>query len=433
VLRRIIRRAVRRGRQLGVDETFTPRLVDAAIELLGGAYPELAESHHLITEVVAREEEGFLRTLATGSAILEEQLAAGAVTLPGDVAFKLHDTYGFPVELTTEIAEEAGVAVDLAGFEAAMDAQRAQARAAARSGKATAGQNAYRSILDNDGESKFIGQYPDSYSAPARIVAVLTDPDPDHPGQAEIFLDLTPFYAESGGQVCDTGTIVTETGTALVDDTVFALPGLTAHRARVTGEVFAGQDALATIDATRRDALRRNHTGTHLLHAALRNVLGDHVRQQSSMVAPDRLRFDFSHTGKVAPEELTAVTTMANGDVLSDADVEVMETTLPEAVAMGALAFFGDKYGDRVRVVRAGANSLELCGGTHVGALGMIGPITVVSESSIGSNTRRIEAVTGSGAFDRIVAREGLLTEAASLLRTEPENVPETIERLLER
>ncbi|HEY1990556.1 MAG TPA: alanine--tRNA ligase [Acidimicrobiales bacterium] len=433
VLRRIIRRAVRRGRQLGVDETFTPRLVDAAIQLLGGAYPELAESHRLISEVVAREEDGFLRTLATGSAILEEQLAAGAATLPGEVAFKLHDTYGFPVELTTEIAEEAGVAVDRAGFEAAMDAQRAQARAAARSGKATAGQNAYRSILDNEGESKFIGQYPDSYSAPARIVAVLTDADPDRPGQAEIFLDRTPFYAESGGQVGDTGTIVTETGTALVYDTVFALPGLTAHRARITGDVFAGQDALATIDATRRDALRRNHTGTHLLHAALRNVLGDHVRQQSSMVAPDRLRFDFSHTGKVAPEELTAVTTLANGDVLSDADVEVMETTLPEAVAMGALAFFGDKYGDRVRVVRAGAHSLELCGGTHVGALGMIGPITVVSESSIGSNTRRIEAVTGSGAFDRIVAREGLLTEAASLLRTEPENVPETIERLLER
>jgi alanyl-tRNA synthetase len=433
VLRRIIRRAVRRGRQLGVDEMFTSRLVNAATELLGEAYPELAESHHLITEVVVREEEGFLRTLATGSAILEEQLAAGAETLSGDVAFKLHDTYGFPVELTQEIAEEAGVAVDLAGFEAAMDRQRAQARAAARSGKATAGQNAYRSILENEGESKFIGQYPDSYSAPTRIVAVLTDADPERPGQAEIFLDRTPFYAESGGQVGDTGTIVTETGTALVYDTQFALPGLTAHRARITGEIFAGQDALATIDATRRDALRRNHTGTHLLHAALRNVLGDQVRQQSSMVAPDRLRFDFSHTGKVAPEELAAVTGMANADVLSDADVEVMETTLPEAVAMGALAFFGDKYGDRVRVVRAGAHSLELCGGTHVGALGMIGPISVVSESSIGSNTRRIEAVTGAGAFDRIVAREGLLTEAATLLRTEPEKVPETIERLLER
>jgi alanyl-tRNA synthetase len=218
-----------------------------------------------------------------------------------------------------------------------------------------------------------------------------------------------------------------------VYDTVPALPGLTAHRVRITGDVIAGQDALATIDATRRDAIRRNHTGTHLLHAALRNVLGDHVRQQGSMVAPDRLRFDFSHHGSVAPEELTAVASMANADVLTDAEVTVVETTKAEAEAMGALAFFGDKYGERVRVVRAGEHSIELCGGTHVGALGMIGPITVVSESSIGSNTRRLEAVTGAGAFDRIVAREGLLTEAAMLLRTEPENVPETIERLLER
>jgi alanyl-tRNA synthetase len=433
VLRRIIRRAVRRARQLGVTDPITPRLVDVAVDVLGGAYPSLAEQQHLVTEVVAREEEGFLRTLATGSAILEEELAAAADVVTGDVAFRLHDTYGFPIELTVEIADEAGKRVDLAGFEAAMDAQRTQARAAARSGKAAAGQSAYRSILDNDGQTQFIGQYPDSYSAPSRVIAVLTDADPDRPGQAEIFLDRTPFYAESGGQVGDTGTIVTETGTALVYDTVYALPGLTAHRAHIDGEVFAGQDALATIDAPRRDALRRNHTGTHLLHAALRNVLGDHVHQQGSLVAPDRLRFDFSHPGGVAPEELSAVAAMANADVLTDADVEVMETSMSEAQAMGALAFFKDKYGDRVRVVRAGAHSIELCGGTHVGALGMIGPITVVSESSIGSNTRRIEAVTGRGAFDRIVAREGLLTEAATLLRTEPENVPETIERLLER
>ena len=314
-----------------------------------------------------------------------------------------------------------------------MDRQRAPARAAARAGRVPAGEEAYRSVLDLEGRTVFVGQRPDGYSTPARIVAVLTDADPDHPGQGEIFLDRTPFYAEGGGQVGDTGTIVTETGTALVYDTVSALPGLTSHRATIDGELFAGQDALATIDATRRDSLRRNHTGTHLLHAALRSVLGGHVRQQSSLVAPDRLRFDFSHHGNVAPEELTAVAAMANADVLTDAEVIVEETTKAEAEAMGALAFFGDKYGDRVRVVRAGPHSIELCGGTQVGALGMIGPITVVSESSIGSNTRRIEAVTGSGAFDRIVAREGLLTEAASLLRTEPEHVGEAIERLLDR
>ncbi|HEX3980389.1 MAG TPA: alanine--tRNA ligase [Acidimicrobiales bacterium] len=433
VLRRIIRRAVRRARQLGVDGPVAARLVESAVDVLGGAYPALAEQHHLITDVVGREEEGFLRTLATGSTILEEQLASGATTLSGDLAFRLHDTYGFPVELTVEIAEESGVAVDLAGFEAAMDLQRAQARASARAGKTVAGEPAYRSVLDTEGQTVFVGQRPDGYSAPARVVAVLADLDPDHPGRAEIFLDRTPFYAEGGGQDGDTGTIVTETGTALVYDTVSALPGLTSHRATVTGELLPGQDALATIDGVRRDALRRNHTGTHLLHAALRTVLGDHVRQQGSRVAPDYLRFDFSHHGNVAPEELAEVARMANTDVLTDADVIVEETTKAQAEAMGALAFFGDKYGDRVRVVRAGPHSIELCGGTHVGALGMIGPITVTAESSIGSNTRRLFAVTGASAFDRIVAREGLLAEAASLLRTEPEHVPEAIDRLLER
>jgi alanyl-tRNA synthetase len=433
VLRRIIRRAVRRARQLGVDGSFTPRLVDAAVATLGDAYPALAEQHTLIADVVDREEQGFLRTLATGSTILEEQLASGAATVPGEVAFRLHDTYGFPVELTVEIAEEAGVAVDLEAFERAMEGQRAQARAAARSGRAVAGEQAYRSVLDNEGQTVFVGQRPDGYSAPARVVAVLVDQEPERAGQAEIFLDRTPFYAEGGGQVGDTGTIVTETGTALVYDTVSVLPGLTSHRATVTGELFAGQDALATIDGVRRDALRRNHTGTHLLHAALRTVLGDHVRQQGSLVAPDRLRFDFSHHGAVAPEELAAVAAMANTDVLTDAEVTVVETSKAEAETMGALAFFGDKYGERVRVVRAGPHSIELCGGTHVGALGMIGPITVVAESSIGSNTRRLEAVTGLGAYDRIVAREGLLAEAAALLRAEPEHVPEAIDRLLER
>ena len=314
-----------------------------------------------------------------------------------------------------------------------MDRQRSQARAAARAGKTVAGEQAYRSVLDLEGQTVFVGQRPDGYAAPARVVAVLADLDPGRVGQAEIFLDRTPFYAEGGGQMGDTGTIVTETGTAQVYDTVSALPGLTSHRATLTGEIFAGQDALAAIDGPRRDALRRNHTGTHLLHAALRTVLGDQVRQQGSLVAPDRLRFDFSHHGGVSPEELAAVSAMANAEVLTDDEVVVEETTKAEAEAMGALAFFGDKYGERVRVVRAGEHSVELCGGTHVGALGMIGPITVVSESSIGSNTRRIEAVTGASAIERIAAREGLLTEAAALLRTEPEHVLEAIDRLLER
>ena len=433
VLRRIIRRAVRRARQLGVSGPCAERLVDTAVAMLGAAHPSLAEQHRLVADVVAREEEGFLRTLATGSAILDEVLASGDATVPGEVAFRLHDTYGFPVELTVEIAEEMGSGVDLEGFEAAMDRQRTQARAAARAGRTTAGDEAYRSVLDTEGRSLFVGQSPDAYAAPARVVAVLVDEDPEHAGQVELFLDRTPFYAESGGQMGDIGTIVTETGTASVYDTVSALPGLTSHRATVSGEVFAGQDALATIDGPRRDALRRNHTGTHLLHAALRTVLGDQVRQQGSLVAPDRLRFDFSHHAALAVEELAAVTAMANADVLTDAQVSVEEKSKVDAEAMGALAFFGDKYGEVVRVVRAGPHSVELCGGTHVGALGMIGPITVVSEASIGSNTRRIEAVTGTGALDRLASRENLLAEAAALLRTDPEHVGEAIERLLER
>ncbi len=433
VLRRVIRRAVRRARQLGVDAAVTSRLVDAAVATLGAAYPAMAEQHGYVTEVVAREEEGFLRTLATGSGILEEQLATGVTTVPGEIAFRLHDTYGFPIELTREIAEEAGLTVDLEGFEAAMERQRSQARAATRSGKSVAGEQAYRSVLDLEGPTLFVGQRPDGYAAPARVVAVLADLERGHAGEVEVFLDRTPFYAEGGGQVGDTGTIVTETGTALVYDTVSPLPGLTSHRATLTGELLAGQDALATIDGVRRDALRRNHTGTHLLQAALRTVLGDHVRQQSSLVAPDHLRFDFSHPSPVATEELVAVGDFVNADVLSDADVVVEETSKAQADAMGALAFFGDKYGDRVRVVRAGPHSTELCGGTHVGALGMIGPLTILSESSIGSGVRRIEAVTGTGSLQRAAEREGLLAEAAALLRTEPEHVPEALERLLER
>jgi alanyl-tRNA synthetase len=278
-----------------------------------------------------------------------------------------------------------------------------------------------------------VGYTPAFYAAPARVVAVLADLDPERPGHAEVFLDRTPFYAESGGQIGDTGTIVTETGTALVYDTVSPVPGLVAHRAEISGEIFAGQDALASIDGPRREALRRSHTGTHLLHAALRTVLGDHVRQQGSLVAPDRLHFDFSHHGRLAREELEAVAAMANADVLTDAGVDVEEMTRPQAEAAGALAFFKEKYGERVRVVRAGPHSVELCGGTHVAALGAIGPIAIVSESSIGANTRRIEAVTGTAAFGRFNALEGLVHESAGRLRTEPENLAESIDRLLER
>jgi alanyl-tRNA synthetase len=433
VLRRIIRRAVLAARRLGTETAVTPQLCATAAGVLEDAYPELVSSLGLIQSVVEREEAGFDRTLRAGLTLLDEALdgarAAGSSMLDGAIAFRLHDTHGFPIELTEEVAHEAGISVDRAAFDAAMAEQRARAREAARVPVA-ADEEAYRALVDAEGPTAFVGRSPERYAVPARVIGVLGGAEP---GSAEIFLDRSPFYAEGGGQIGDSGTIVTETGRATVADTVPALPGLFAHRARVEGEIFAGQDALATIDAPRREAIRRNHTGTHLLHAALREVLGDHVRQQGSLVAPDRLRFDFSHHGAPAPEELRAVVTQANGDVLTDDAVETVETTKTEAETMGAVAFFDEKYGDKVRVVRAGPHSLEFCGGTHVGHLGQIGPIAMVSEGSIGSNTRRIFAVTGEAALERSAQRDVLLAEAAELLRTEPDGVLEALQRVLDR
>jgi len=429
VLRRVIRRAVRRAFQLGAIEPITPGLVAAVAAVLGPAYPVLVEELDLIQATVEREEGSFRRTLASGSAILEEELSSGSGRVSGEVAFRLHDTHGFPIELTMEMAAEAGAEVDAEGFERAMATQRQRARADARARRVSAGEEAvYRDLLDSAGPTVFTG-YLHSQD-PATVVAVM---DGSEPGTAEIVLDRTPFYAESGGQVGDTGVITTETGRAMVRDTQSVVAGLIVHRAVIEGEIFPGQDALAAIDAGRRDATRRNHTGTHLLHAALRQVLGDHVRQQGSLVAPDRLRFDFSHHEGVRPEELTEVAHVVNAQVLLDDAVDVIETSRAEAEAMGALAFFGDKYGERVRVVRAGARSTELCGGTHVTALGMIGPVTIVSEGSIGSNTRRLEAVTGAGSLALVEQRQGVLAEAARMLRVEPDGVVEALERLVER
>jgi alanyl-tRNA synthetase len=428
VLRRVVRRAVMAARRLGVDKPVTPTLVQAAVEVLGEAYPALVAQRDLVVNVVAREEAGFDRTLRAGLSRLEEAFATGTKMLGGDVAFTLHDTHGFPVELTEELARDAGVEVDRAGFDAAMAEQRERARAAAKSSRA-GDEAAYRALLDAEGPTSFVGRGLENYEVPARVVAVLEGGD----RAVEIFLDRTPFYAESGGQVGDTGTIVTESGIAEVYDTVYAVPGLVAHKARLSGEVRAGQDALATIDKDRREAIRRNHTATHLLHASLRSVLGDHVRQQGSLVAPDYLRFDFSHHGQPTREELDEVFARANDAVLTDVRVETTETTRDEAEQMGAIAFFGDKYGSSVRVVQAGPTSLEFCGGTHVDSLGQIGSITLLSEGSIGSNTRRIFALTGHASLDRARERERLVQSAAELLRTEPDELVAAIGRVMER
>jgi alanyl-tRNA synthetase len=290
--------------------------------------------------------------------------------------------------------------------------------------------DAYRQTIDKNGPTTFVGY--ETTEADTRVVAVLEVPD--SPGEIEIFLETSPFYAEQGGQVGDTGHITTDTGAALVTDTTWAVPGLTRHTAEVTdGRIEAGQEAHAQIDVARRDAIRRNHTGTHLLHWALREVLGDHVKQAGSLVAPDRLRFDFSHFSAVTPEEIAKIEALANGEVLSGEKVEILELSQQEALDMGAIAFFGEKYGERVRVLRAGAHSLELCGGTHVKAIGNIGTIKIVSESSIGSNLRRIEAVTGFGALQHIAEEEQQLQAAAAALKAKPGEVIDAVEKSLVR
>jgi alanyl-tRNA synthetase len=441
VLRRVVRRAVMAARRLGVDKPITPALVQAVTDVLGEAHPALAAQHDLIVNVVAREEAGFDRTLRAGLTRLEEAFASGDKVLAGDVAFTLHDTHGFPVELTEELARDAGVEVDRAGFDAAMAEQRERARAAARSTH-VGDEAAYRALLDAEGPTVFVGRGLENYEVPGRVVAVLVgsgDPGdgPEADGEqsqtVEIFMDRTPFYAEAGGQIGDSGTIVTETGIADVYDTQYAVPGLVAHKARLSGDITAGQDALATIDTERREAIRRNHTATHLLHAALRSVLGEHVRQQGSLVGPDYLRFDFSHHGQPTREELEAVFNRANDAVLTDVTVQTTETSRADAEKMGAIAFFGDKYGESVRVVQAGPSSLEFCGGTHVDSLGQIGPITLQSEGSIGANTRRIFALTGHASLNRAAEREQLVQAASELLRTEPDELLNAIARMQDR
>jgi alanyl-tRNA synthetase len=432
VLRRIIRRAVLAARRAGSDRRLAAALADATIEKMGGAYPVLAKDRDLIVEVLEREEAGFARTLRAGLALLEEAqrevVAAGASVFPGEVAFRLHDTHGFPIELTDEIVAEAGLRVGREAFDAEMTRQRERARASAKALR-VADDAQYRDLIERHGATEFVGRDVNRYSVETTVLAVLAGEG----GESELFLDTTPFYAESGGQVGDTGVVVTETGRFEVVDTQNVAGGLFAHRGRLTGEVLPGQTAVATIEPARREATRRNHTATHLLHAGLRSVLGDHVRQQGSYVGPERLRFDFSHAKGLAPEEARQILEMVNTDVVLNEDVDTIQTSKVEAERMGAVAFFGDKYGDRVRVVRAGRHSLEFCGGTHVERLGDIGQIQIVSESSIGANTRRLEAVSGLGAQRRSYEMEQTLGAAAGLLKTSLEDVVPAIERLFER
>jgi alanyl-tRNA synthetase len=423
VLRRIMRRAIRHAYLLGIEVSVLPVMVDAVVEIMGDDYPDLVKNHAFIRDVAAREEERFRRTLRTGSTMLDAQLEivpAGS-QLPGDVAFQLHDTYGFPLEVTQEVAAERGVDIDLAGFEVAMDAQRARGLASRKVAAGGDDLEPYQDLLEAVGPTDFVGR--EVLATDARVLLAT-----DH----AVVLDRTPFYAESGGQVGDTGEIVGPSGRARVTDTTYALPGLVRHQIElVEGTIEAGQDVRAAIDVERRDAIRRNHTGTHILHWALRRILGDHVKQQGSWVGPDRLRFDFSHYEALTPEQVRAIEDLANREVLDNAAVRHFETTKEHAVELGAIAFFGDKYGDVVRVLEAGRNSLELCGGTHVRALGDIGPMKIVSESSIGANLRRLEAITGFGPIERLRAEEEQIGRAADLVGVPADELVQGLEKRL--
>jgi alanyl-tRNA synthetase len=435
VLRRIIRRAVRHAYLLGSSEILTPALVDATVELMGSAYPDIVKSHDLVRRTVGREEERFRQTLERGVQMLDELMERGDIQ--GEDAFFLHDSLGFPIDLTREIAGERGRAVDLDGFGARMDEQRARALEAhkAAGGGDAAPLEVYRELVEETGPSEFTGRS-EYETIGAKVRGLIVGGERvarAESGPVGVVLDRTPFYAESGGQVGDTGTLATAGGAiARVLDTQYGLPDLVVHRVEITqGEIVEGDEVTATIDGDRRDAIRRNHTATHLLHWALREILGPHVQQAGSFVGPDRLRFDFSHFEAVTPVELERIEALANAEVISDAPVRHYETTKDHAEALGAIAFFGDKYGDLVRVLEAGEHSLELCGGTHVHALGFIGPIKIVSEGSVGANLRRIEALTGEAALAHIREQEHALRDAAALLKVGPAEVGARIEKLL--
>jgi alanyl-tRNA synthetase len=419
VLRRIIRRAVREGYLLGVADLVTPELVDTTVAVMGESYPDLVTQHDFVRNVVAREEERFRSTLRSGTALLDaelDKLGPGAA-IGGSVAFLLHDTHGFPLELTREIGLERGHDVDQEGFDVEMAEQRRRAQDARKSG-AGASETTYAQLGEQFGPTEFLG----TDDAADAVVIGLTDDS--------VVLDRTPFYAESGGQVGDTGWISSDTGRAEIIDTVYGAAGVVRHKiGNLEGELDVGQSVRAAIDGPRRDAIRRNHTATHLLHWALRDVLGEHVKQQGSQVGPDRLRFDFSHYEALSDDEIRRIEDLVAAEVLANPPARHYETTMDEAQKLGAIAFFGDKYGDVVKVLEAGPRSIELCGGTHVKALGDIGPVKIVSESSIGSNIRRIEAVSGTGPLERLRADEAQIKEAADVLGVATDELVDAVTR----
>ncbi|HHO52015.1 MAG TPA: alanine--tRNA ligase [Deltaproteobacteria bacterium] len=437
VLRRIMRRAITFGHQLGLTEPFLHQVCATVIEGFCDAYPELHERSSFIREVVYSEEERFYRTLERGMGLLERELADTGRTLSGQVAFKLYDTYGFPLDLTELIASERGIGIDEAGFAALMEEQKAKGRAAWRGSGELAVGELWRTIRAEQGDTRFTGY--DQLRDTATVLALVRQPGEGEDQGSErvdrleageqgvVILDRTPFYAESGGQAGDAGTL---TGFEVHDTTKAS--GLHLHRGRATGTIMLGAPIEARVDPARRDRTRRNHTGTHLLHAALRTVLGDHVTQKGSLVGPDRLRFDFSSPRPVTPEELDQIERLVNEQILANKPLDTTLEDLEAAVAKGAMALFGEKYDDHVRVVTIPGFSVELCGGTHCTRTGDIGLLKIVSEGGIAAGVRRIEAQTGTGALAVIQQERGQLSGAARALKTEPARIVEAVTRLQE-
>jgi alanyl-tRNA synthetase len=435
VLRRIIRRALRHGWMLGVRGSFFHRMVEPLVALMGEAYPELVAKRDLVERALKAEEERFAETLDSGMKIFNEIAPRSGSVIAGEDAFKLYDTYGFPVDLTADMARERGLSVDMAGFEAAMTQQRERAREAS---KFAAAGNLPSDLVARLHATQFVG-YEGLEEDGCRIVGLLRDGQSvssvEADEQAVIILDRTPFYAESGGQVGDTGELVSVDGHHFqVSDTQKFSAAFHGHIGRLlSGRLALGDRLSARVDGQRRQAVVLNHSATHLLHAALRQVLGEHVTQKGSLVAPDRLRFDFAHFQPISAEELAQIEDLVNQEIRANAEAEVHHMGMQEAIDFGAMALFGEKYGERVRVLRMGGFSTELCGGTHVHRAGDIGLLKIVSEGGISAGVRRIEAVTGAGALAHVNDEERRLGEVARLLGGSATDVVDKLRQLFER
>ena len=431
VLRRIIRRAIRHGYKLGQNQPFFHKLVASLVREMGSYYTELVEGEARATQVLALEEERFAETLATGMALLDEATAKlSSPVIPGDIAFKLYDTFGFPLDLTADVARERGLTIDQAGFDAAMEAQRERARAASKFG------GDGRSEMKFDGRTAFFGY--DSLTGTGRITALvkggalvkrLVAGD-----EGQVILDHSPFYAESGGQMGDAGLLEAAGLRFVVRDTQKVGGAAHAHIGQLElGELNIGDEVGTHVDVVRRKALALNHSATHLLHAALREVLGKHVQQKGSLVAPERLRFDFSHGQAVTPEELRRIEQRVNAVIRTNGAAETRVMAFDAAVASGAMALFGEKYTSDVRVLSIGDFSVELCGGTHVDRAGDIGLFKIIAETGVAAGVRRIEAVTGQAAYDWIVGTDQLVRDLSSLVRGSRDDVDAKVRELIER